>query len=1588
MTTMLTLKSGHDVRYFTNHGGVGGCVGAMAYYTKAGEPPGQWYGTGATRLGLSGQVDPQAIDKLYMDNVSPDGEVLRKRPRGRDGAEAAAYAKWVKAHPFASEVEKAEFRDQQRAKASPKNVPYLDLTVNAVKSLSVVQASYMIDAMQHRARGDGARARALEDRAALIDEAIMDAARDTVDWLEAHGCYTRTGHHGDSSGEWRDGAGLTTALFPHHISRDGDPHLHVHIAIWNATLRLDAADDKYRTLFGRSLFKKGPAAKLGAAPVADRFLEARLREKLGFVMVPRADGNGCEIGGVSQEVMDQFSSRRVAITPEVDEMAAEYQRQHGKPPSQRTLWLMRQHVGQNTRRTKAQARRTANRTVHGHDLTAAERLAEWEKACTAGEMAAASTVHMFAEQFARDHAPAGADPGAEWPAPVPGRVLTDADKHRAARVAVAEVQKHHSAWGIAELRFEVHRALGAGVSKDDVAEVAALATSGRSGTGVVQLGAAPDIIDVTALGVRVKDGVSVYRPPGQELWATLDHLDLEEHIVKVAKTRVAQRVSVADAKAAVAQTSLTADQQDAVVAMLTGQTMTIPLNAAAGSGKSHTMAEFSRLWTQFTGRRVIGLTTSTNASYVLKNEGLAESYNIAQFLGKVKDSRKLRHPVRVHSDDVLILDEATQASTADVALIQQAARQAGARLYPVGDTHQMGAVEAGGIFPLLVDEIEGPRLDEVLRFRHRWEADASVKLRVGDITAHTAYAKRGRIHGGDHEAIRDQAAKAFLGDFLRGRDVLLLAASSGEASDLARRVQQHLIKAGRVQPGEVELADGNYAGAGDLIRARLNTHINAGGRRLTNRDTLRVKAVAGDQVTAQRKISADLGWSAPFDVPVQYVTANAELDYAGNAHVAEGRTVGVSHLLISQTTSRRSQYVMMTRGREENHAYVETGNTAPAGQKPYEQATVQSVMKGVMEREAEDLSATEQMRQAQEWVGGSGHVLHLWSVAMRERLYPAIDAAVKARLTPDQAARYDKDFAKDAFHARMREAQLAGHDISDLVDRVTADRLDGARSVASVLHSRLAGLGLDAAHDATWAQRTPDGAGQMARELAEGLDARTRELGHRAAERTQPWLARNLGVLDPNASPALREEYERRAGIAAGYREAAGITDPERDISPDPHEGNPELETWRKAAARALEIPDQAEALRGMSRGQLEAMVAEGHRAMAAAPPDVSAQLRAAALAREQAWAEHADAQVARDQAQADEAQQRAQAHQLAEGTLEPRAAAYEKWSENTAAQREAAGRAQAELGRRDAETPDWPDDWWNPDLDEQTQADVDAVLADEDLEGRIPDATWEAARQLQAERIRAAAAEQVERLKEAVREYQGETQIPDAVLEEAKRIRAQRIEQANADQAARAAAAAADPWAAPDPEPEPDQPSAYDAAGSHPDPEPSSNEEWAAAQDQRDEAARADWAEAAARHEAAAGPEPDEQVARQPGPESEAEFQARLHQLVHGPRPEPAADPDAAATEPDAEPDPEPAPEHDESWAQTRAKLDDAKAKLNEAARRAQAQRDEDQANVDYHAQQQAHAQYQPQAAPEAGPGGSWTDTVPDAEPDMEPEA
>ena len=579
----------------------------------------------------------------------------------------------------------------------------------------------------------------------------------------------------------------------------------MHIAIANLVQRADGQDEKFRTLDTRALHNQ----RLSIAAQVDREIEARLIAR-GYAMVPRADGNGCEVGGVSQQVMDLFSSRTAALRPEVEKMAAAYQRKYGHPPSKRTRWLMDQQAAAMTRRPKSQARK-----IHGDgdDADEAARLAAWEAQTAAAEMTALSRVHREVAAFGRR----------------PAVVIDDAMKQMAARAAVAEVQAHHAVWSLSELRFEAGRALPPGASPELVRQVADLAVTPGSSTGVL-LVTAPEVTDVTPLGTR-RDGTSIYRPPNQARYTTAGQVDLEERILRQARRAVPPRVSQGMARRALEGSGLSGEQEDAAVRLLTATTAVSILTAPAGAGKTRTVAAYASAWTRLTGRRVIGITTAQNAARQMAAEGLAEVYNAAAFLGKTKGSDLLRYPVPVSAGDVLVLDESSMICTADLALIMDYADRAGALVVPTGDAAQLGPVEAGGMFRTLIGELGAAELTEVLRFTQEWERGASVRLRAGDFAAVGAYDRRGRIRGGDRESAYDRAAGAWLADHLHGRDALLLAGSNEEAAELARRVQAQLVTMGTVVHPRAPLADGNRAGTGDLIRARLNTRSTPAGRR-------------------------------------------------------------------------------------------------------------------------------------------------------------------------------------------------------------------------------------------------------------------------------------------------------------------------------------------------------------------------------------------------------------------------------------------------------------------------------------------------------------------------------------------------------------------------------------------------------------------------------------------------------------------------------------------------------------------------------------------------------------------------------------
>ena len=262
-----------------------------------------------------------------------------------------------------------------------------------------------------------------------------------------------------------------------------------------------------------------------------------------------------------------------------------------------------------------------------------------------------------------------------------------------------------------------------------------LAISSTAGTQVVQVSPAPDPMDLSALGVRQSDGQSILRKPNTMRWAALDHLNLEETVISRARRPIRPLVTEQQVRDELDRhhRDLDGEQHQAVFSLLTADRAIALLTAPAGAGKTRTIAVAASVWHALTGGRLIGLTLSENAARVMTAEGLPEAYNIARFLGKCPDSGRLRHPVHVGPADKLVIDEAGQVGTADLALIQQAAGPAGA--LAVGDPAQLGPVEAGGWFTWFASELGAAELSDVRRFTSPWEAHASLQLRRGDTSA-------------------------------------------------------------------------------------------------------------------------------------------------------------------------------------------------------------------------------------------------------------------------------------------------------------------------------------------------------------------------------------------------------------------------------------------------------------------------------------------------------------------------------------------------------------------------------------------------------------------------------------------------------------------------------------------------------------------------------------------------------------------------------------------------------------------------------------------------------------------------------------
>ena len=314
-------------------------------------------------------------------------------------------------------------------------------------------------------------------------------------------------------------------------------------------------------------------------------------------------------------------------------------------------------------------------------------------------------------------------------------------------------------------------------------------------------------------------------------------------------------------------------------------------------------------------------------------------------------------------DQLLVVDEASATATLALDQIVAQARQVGAKVLLVGDTHQLDAVGAGGAFRLLARRTGAVELHGLWRFRHRWEANASRGLRKGNPEVLRAYAEHGRLHEGPAAVMAEAAFRAWAIAESDGQRALLLASDNDTVAVMNSRARLARVGQGSVEPQGVPLHDGSFAGVGDRIVTRGNDRrLRTPSGWVHNADLWNVTRRHRDGSLTVTAADDTPSRAKPVQLPAEYVRDNVELGYATTIHRAQGLTADVSIAVLKPGVTREAAYVAMTRGRAANHAYVAIDSPdIDYDGAPTPPADGPSVLRVILANSGAELSATESL---------------------------------------------------------------------------------------------------------------------------------------------------------------------------------------------------------------------------------------------------------------------------------------------------------------------------------------------------------------------------------------------------------------------------------------------------------------------------------------------------------------------------------------------------------------------------------------------------------------------------------------------------
>jgi ATP-dependent exoDNAse (exonuclease V) alpha subunit len=663
--------------------------------------------------------------------------------------------------------------------------------------------------------------------------------------------------------------------------------------------KVQTLDGRWLSIDGRVLFK----ANVAVSETYNTALEQHLRDTLGvrFAARPGADPAKRpirEIVGVDPRLNQRWSTRRIHINARRGELAIQFQKDHGRPPTPVEALHLAQQATLETREAKHEPR----------SLT--EQHTTWlnEAAAVLGGRGAVTSMVQTALA-----------PPAETTRIVDARWVAQTADH-----ILAVMEASRATWQSWHVRAEAQRQIRtAGVTAERPSALVDLLVDEVLDRRSVALSAPHDGIEEPEV-LRRLDGSSVYTGAGATLYTSTRILDAEARLVTAAGrddgASVEQTtVDLALLEMAANGTALDAGQAALVRQMCTSGARLQLAIAPAGAGKTTAMRALTLAWTQ-DGGQVVGLAPSAAAAAVLAEQTGIRTDTLAKLIWSLDHGELPEWAAAVGPSTLVIIDEAGMADTLSLDPAVQFVIVRGGSVRLVGDDQQLAAIGAGGVLRDITHTHGALRLAELHRFTDPAEAAASLTLREGKPEALGFYLDRGRVHVGDVATATQDAFAAWVSDRDAGLDTIMIAPTRNLVAELNARARAHRLNQ-TLAVSEVALADGNRASVGDVIITRSNDRR----LRLTatdwvkNGDRWTITTVSNNGGLTVRHTRSRLTVCLPAD----YVRESTGLGYATTIHAAQGVSADTMHGLATGQESRQQLYTMLTRGRAANHLYLQ-----------------------------------------------------------------------------------------------------------------------------------------------------------------------------------------------------------------------------------------------------------------------------------------------------------------------------------------------------------------------------------------------------------------------------------------------------------------------------------------------------------------------------------------------------------------------------------------------------------------------------------------------------------------------------------------